>query len=64
MARASTIDRHRRWADVAARWLEMLWRCPCQYSNVATYRCYGCGSRPPRELRQRVAARVATIRQP
>jgi hypothetical protein len=58
MARATTIVRRTEWATVAARWLEMLWRCPCEYSNVATYRCYGCGSRPPRELRAQVAARV------
>ncbi len=45
-----------RWMAVAARWVELLWRCPCQYTNVATYRCFGCGARPPRALRASVAA--------
>ncbi len=55
----SGLGKHRqRWVAMASRWIEMLWRCPCQYTNVATYRCYGCGSRPPRALRAVVAASV------
>ena len=56
MKRGDHNGRKQRWAAIAARWIEMLWRCPCQYTNVATYRCCGCGSRPPRELRAVVAA--------
>jgi hypothetical protein len=48
----------RKWVAVASRWIEMLWRCRCEYTNIASYRCYGCGSRPPRQLRQAVVASV------
>ena len=43
-------------AELAMRWVEVLWSCRCQYHNVAALRCRGCGSRPPRELRERVAS--------
>lgn len=42
-------------------WLESMWRCNCEYSNVATYRCYGCGHRPPRWLRRRLEADVQVV---
>lgn len=47
---------HHHGQDHTARWLALLWRCPCEYANVATYRCYSCGSRPPRTLREQMAA--------
>ncbi len=49
--RISQSQLRRQWKRLAARCLEVLWSCPCEYNNVATYRCYGCGSRPPREVR-------------
>lgn len=58
MKRCSHNERKRQWVAIASRWIEMLWRCRCQYTNVATFRCYGCGSRPPRELRAAVSATV------
>ena len=42
--------------ELTVKWVEVLWSCRCQYHNVARYRCGGCGSRPPRELREIVAA--------
>jgi hypothetical protein len=44
-----------------ARWLETFWCCQCNYSNVATLRCYQCGRRPPRQLRAEVAEQVETV---
>jgi hypothetical protein len=44
-----------------ARWLETFWWCQCNYSNVATLRCYQCGRRPPRRLRAEVASQVDTV---
>ena len=29
--------------------------CRCRYSNVASYRCYYCGTRAPAEVRTLVA---------
>jgi hypothetical protein len=52
----------RRWARYAA-WIEVLWSCRCDYTNVASYRCYFCGSRPPRELRDALEP-VAAARAP
>lgn len=46
----------RRWVYLAARWIEILWWCPCDYNNIATYRCYYCGARPPREIRDLLRA--------
>jgi hypothetical protein len=51
MTRITQSRLRRRWRRLAARWVELLWSCPCEYTNVATYRCYGCGARPPREVR-------------
>lgn len=42
-----------------ALWLESFWWCDCNYHNVATYRCYCCGSRPPKALRA-LARRAST----
>jgi hypothetical protein len=39
------------------RWLEEFWSCDCDYHNVASFRCYGCGARPPRAVCARVAAK-------
>lgn len=47
----------RRWIEVRARWVEILWCCSCDYHNIATFRCYFCGAKPPRELRDLVASR-------
>ncbi|MEA2685468.1 MAG: hypothetical protein QOE93_663 [Actinomycetota bacterium] len=38
-----------------ARWLGVFWACRCRYRNAASYRCYGCGSRPPVRVRTLVA---------
>ena len=46
-----------------ARWFETFWWCRCSYSNIAAFRCYCCGSRPPRRLRAQVAARPAGRRE-
>ncbi len=45
----------RRLAQLA-RWFETFWWCKCDYHNIATYRCYHCGARPPRRLRAEVRA--------
>ena len=34
-----------------ARAIAMRWMCKCYYTNVAAFRCYCCGARPPRSLR-------------
>lgn len=39
-----------------ARWFETFWWCKCDYNNIATYRCYHCGARPPRRLRAELLA--------
>ena len=39
-----------------AQWFETFWWCRCDYNNIATYRCYHCGARPPRRLRAEVRA--------
>jgi hypothetical protein len=54
MARSGLRPRKQRRLERLARWLETLWSCQCMYRNVATYRCHGCGRRPPRTLRLRV----------
>ncbi|MDQ6948630.1 MAG: hypothetical protein M3256_20825, partial [Actinomycetota bacterium] len=48
--------KRRRWARLAAL-VDVFWLCRCAYHNVATYRCFGCGRRPPRELFSRLVAR-------
>ncbi len=49
-------ERRRRQLALLARWFEIFWWCRCNYCNVATYRCYHCGARPPRRLRNEVEA--------
>ncbi|MGH9224664.1 MAG: hypothetical protein ACRD2W_13000 [Acidimicrobiales bacterium] len=56
MRAAAATKRRIPLSELAMRWVEVLWSCRCQYHNVATLRCRGCGSRPPRELRDLVAA--------
>lgn len=53
----------RRLAELA-RWFDTLWWCRCDYNNIATFRCYHCGSRPPRRLRAQLGAPVAPRLQP
>ena len=60
MTRITQSPLRRRWRRLAARWVELLWSCPCEYNNIATYRCYACGARPPREVR----AFLATVPMP
>lgn len=50
MRRRGAERRAHRLAQLA-RWLETFWWCKCDYNNIATYRCYHCGARPPRRLR-------------
>lgn len=52
-------NRQRRRLLEIVRWLDVLWSCHCEYSNIATSRCLFCGARPPRQLRVEVAARPA-----
>jgi|1186.fasta_scaffold19927_2 hypothetical protein len=47
--------RRQRRLEQLARWLEELWSCDCAYHNVASFRCYGCGARPPRPPRRACA---------
>jgi len=54
MATRRFVKRAAEWTEVA-RWLGVYWACRCRYSNVASYRCYFCGSRAPREVRTLVA---------
>jgi hypothetical protein len=49
---------HRRLMQLV-RWLDVLWACHCEYTNIAAPRCRFCGARPPRHLRVEVAARPA-----
>ena len=49
-------ERRRRQLARLARWFDIFWWCRCNYGNVATYRGYHCGARPPRHLRSEVAA--------
>ncbi len=55
MRRRAVERRNRRLAQLA-RWFETFWWCKCNYSNIATYRCYHCGARPPRHLRAELKA--------
>ena len=55
MRRRGAQRRNRRLAQLAA-WFETFWWCKCSYSNIAAYRCYYCGSRPPRSLRAELNA--------
>ncbi len=54
MTKRRFVRRAEEWAEVA-RWLGIYWPCRCRYSNVASYRCYYCGSRAPAAVRTRVA---------
>jgi len=47
-----------------ARWFETMWWCRCDYTNIATFRCYHCGSRPPRRLRAQVEGPIVPRPQP
>lgn len=49
-------QRRRRQLAPLARWFEIFWWCRCNYTNIAAYRCYHCGARPPRRLRAEVAS--------
>ena len=55
MRHRSTRRHYRRFSKLAVLWVEVFWSCRCEYHNVATYRCRGCGSRAPRALRELVA---------
>jgi hypothetical protein len=55
MRRRANERRERRLLQLA-RWIETLWWCKCDYNNVAAYRCFHCGARPPRRLRAQMAA--------
>jgi hypothetical protein len=48
--------RRQRRIERLAHWVETLWACKCAYTNVAAYRCHGCGARPPRRLRAKIQA--------
>ncbi len=54
MATRRFVRRAEDWSEVA-RWLGVFWFCRCNYSNVASYRCYYCGKRAPAEVRTLVA---------
>lgn len=49
----------RRWSEWAARVLEVLWSCNCEYANISTARCYFCGRRPPRDVRNLIESVLA-----
>jgi hypothetical protein len=49
--------RRQRRLDRLAMWLEEFWSCACNYHNIASVRCYGCGAKPPRHVCTRVAAK-------
>jgi hypothetical protein len=55
--RRRAAERRSRRLDQLARWLETFWWCRCDYNNIATYRCYHCGARPPRRLRAELDTR-------
>jgi hypothetical protein len=68
MVRRRFVRRAEDRAEVV-RWLGIFWACRCHYSNVASYRCYFCGSRAPAPVRSLVAdtlhaADLAAARQP
>ena len=50
--RRRAVERRERRLLQLARWFETFWWCECDYHNIATYRCYHCGARPPRRLRE------------
>jgi hypothetical protein len=62
MKRRVAERRHRRLIELA-RWFETFWWCRCSYSNIAAFRCFYCGARPPRRLRAEVAARPDGLRE-
>ena len=49
-------ERRRRRTEQLAQWFETFWWCRCDYNNIATYRCYHCGARPPRSLQAELRA--------
>ncbi|MDQ4090372.1 MAG: hypothetical protein M3163_08730 [Actinomycetota bacterium] len=49
------MERRERRLLQLARWFETFWWCECDYHNIAAYRCYHCGARPPRRLREMAA---------
>lgn len=61
--RRRAIERRERRLLQLARWFETFWWCKCDYNNIAAYRCYHCGARPPRKLRAEVAALPAPARE-
>lgn len=62
MRRRVSERRERRLLQLA-RWFETFWWCKCDYHNIAAYRCYHCGARPPRSLRARVASMTVPEKQ-
>ena len=52
--------RRQRSLEQLAAWLDTFWWCDCDYHNVASLRCYGCGARPSRRLRALMAKRTHT----
>lgn len=50
--------RHQRSLEQLAAWLDTFWWCDCDYHNVASLRCYGCGARPSRRLRHLMTTRT------
>jgi hypothetical protein len=57
MRRTGAHRPRRSFAEVAFVWVQVFWSCcGCSYNNVGRYRCGGCGSAPPRALRDAVNA--------
>jgi len=61
MVKRGFVKRAENWTEVA-RWLGVFWACRCRYSNVASYRCYYCGSRAPADVRHLVAETLQAAR--
>lgn len=38
--------------------------CDCHYHNVVAFRCYGCGARPPRQIRALLKALLIEATRP
>lgn len=56
--RRNGATRRQRSVEQLAAWLDTFWWCDCDYRNVVSVRCYGCGARPSRRLRQFMARRA------
>lgn len=56
--RRNRSTRHQRSLEKLAAWLDTFWWCDCDYHNVASLRCYGCGARPSRRLRHLTTRRT------